>query len=371
MRIAFVVNKVETELAGYTTTRLALAAARNGHDAYLFGAADFIYAADGSLHAHARRPKRKRYKSLESLLGELQSAEARSERIKIDELDVLFLRNDPASDALERPWAQASGILFGQLAASRGPLVVNDPQHLAMALTKTYFQHFPEQVRPATCISRHPAEIKSFIASLRGKAVIKPLQGSGGHSVFIINEDEEANLNQMIEAVIRDGYCVAQEYLPAAVEGDVRMFVMNGQPLVHNGRYAAFRRVNQDGDIRSNMHSGGKSMPAKVTDDMLHIVAAVGPKLVRDGMFLAGLDIVQDKLIEVNVFTPGGLGSCEQFTGVDFAQVVIDELSRKVDYRQRYDESISNAELATLAQVEAGPRNGQTPSVSLPAAAAG
>src|SRR5262249_11253626 len=143
-------------------------------------------------------------------------------------------------------------------------------------------------------------EIKQFIEDQRDKVVIKPLQGSGGKNVFLVGTDERANLNQMIDAVIRDGYCVVQEYLPAAAEGDVRLFVMNGRPLKHGGKYAAFRRVNTSGDARSNMHSGGKSEPAEVTPQMLRLVEIVRPKLVSDGMWLVGLDIVDDKLIEIN-----------------------------------------------------------------------
>jgi glutathione synthase len=166
--------------------------------------------------------------------------------------------------------------------------------------------------------------------------------------VFLIRENDGANMNQMIEAVLRDGYCIAQEYLPAAQEGDVRLFVMNGRPLVHDGKYAAFRRVNKSGDARSNMHSGGQSQPAEVTDEMLRIVEIVRPKLVSDGMFLVGLDIVQDKLIEINVFSPGGLGSSSQFAGIDFADVVVQDLERKVQYRKFYGGRMTNVQMATL-----------------------
>jgi glutathione synthase len=348
MKIAFVVNDVKTEVAGYTTTRLAMTAVNRGHKSYVFGVGDFVYAADGSIHARARRASGKSYKSLEKFLKELQSDDKRPDTICLDELDVLMLRNDPATDAGERPWAQSAGILFGQLVARRGVMVLNDPGHLAHALNKTYFQHFPDEVRPKTCISRNVDEIKRFIDEQHDRIVLKPLQGSGGKNVFLIGEDEKANINQMIDAVIRDGYAVAQEYLPAAKEGDVRLFVMNGRPLERNGKYAAFRRVNKSGDARSNMHSGGESEPVEVTDQMLRLVEIVRPKLVNDGMYLVGLDIVQDKLLEVNVFSPGGLGSSSQFADIDFSKVVIDDLERKVEYRKYYGNRMDNVELATL-----------------------
>jgi glutathione synthase len=348
MKIGFVVNDVKTEEPGYTTTRIAMAAVNLGHRSYTFGVGDFLCAPDGAIHARARSTNGKTYKSLEKFLKQLQSDESKREVICLDELDVLLLRNDPSTDATERPWAASSGILFGQLVASRGVMVLNDPEHLAHALNKTYFQHFPEEVRPRTCISRNVEEIKRFIEAQHGKVVIKPLQGSGGKNVFLIGGDERANLNQMIDAVLRDGYCVAQEYLPAAAQGDVRLFVMNGRPLTHHGKYAAFRRVNKTGDARSNMHSGGESEPVEVTDEMLRLVEIVRPKLVADGMFLVGLDIVADKLIEVNVFSPGGLGSSSEFAGVDFAALVIDDLERKTQHRQFYGARMTNVDLATL-----------------------
>lgn len=348
MRIGFVVNDVMTEKSVYTTTRLAMTAVNMGHQSYYLGVGDFIYAADGSIEAHVRSAPADSYDSLEEYLAAVQDKSVSSERVNLEEIDVLLLRNDPADDATDRPWAQTSGILFGQLAACRGVIVLNDPFSLANALNKTYFQHFPEQVRPLTIISRDIDDIKGFIDQQNDKVVVKPLQGSGGQSVFLIGEDEKANLNQMIEAVIRDGYCIAQEYLPAAAEGDVRMFLLNGRPLEKDGQYAAFRRRNDTGDARSNMHSGGKCVEAEVTDKMLELVEMVRPKLVQDGMFLVGLDIVEDKLMEINVFSPGGLGSVQQLTGIDFTEVVIRDIERKTKYRSYYGKNMWNRDLAPL-----------------------
>ena len=167
-------------------------------------------------------------------------------------------------------------------------------------------------------------------------------------SVFLVDRKESPNLAQMVEAIARDGYVVAQEYLPEAKNGDVRMFVMNGAPLMVDGEYAAFRRRASESDVRSNMSAGGKAEAVKVTDEMLQMVEAVRPKLVDDGMFLVGLDIVGDKLMEVNVFSPGGLGSCQDLYGVDFAPAIIEDLERKVGIRGHYVNHMQNARLATI-----------------------
>jgi glutathione synthase len=348
MRIGFVVNDVKTEHPLYTTTRLAMAASRRGHEVWLMGVGDFSHRDDGSIGATARGAPGRRYTSLESYLRAVRSPKREVQRVSIDEFDVLVMRNDPAEDTTDRPWAVTSGILFAQLSVVRDVLVVNDPANLANAVNKTYFQHFPAAVRPRTLISRDRREITEFVHELGDAAVLKPLQGSGGASVFMVTGDEAPNLNQMIDAISRDGYVVAQEALPEAADGDVRLFVMNGEPLRVGKAYAAFRRVNSGPDLRSNMHVGGEARRVKVTDAMLAACDAARPKLVSDGMFLVGLDIVGDKLMEVNVFSPGGLGTCEKLYGVNFADAVIAALERKVELRPHCGPHLDNARLATL-----------------------
>jgi glutathione synthase len=347
MKIGFVVNSVATEHPEYTTTRLALAATRRGHETWLMGVDDFSHRPDGTVAARARMARGKTHKSLGSFLESVQADKA-EDQMSVDDLDVLMMRNDPADDAVERPWAVTSGVLFGQLSVSRGTLVVNDPASLANAVNKTYFQHFPEVVRPSTLISRDPADIAAFVQDMGGQAVLKPLQGSGGSGVFFVSSEESPNLNQMIEAVGRDGYIVAQEVLPEADQGDVRMFVMNGEPLMAGTQHAAFRRVNKTADRRSNVRAGGKVERVKVTDAMIELAETVRPKLIADGMFLVGLDIVGDKLMEVNVFSPGGLGSCETLYRAKFTDTVIDALERKVELRRHYGADLENTRLATL-----------------------
>ena len=202
-------------------------------------------------------------------------------------------------------------------------------------------------MRPLTLITRSRAELRSFVNE-REKVVLKPLQGSGGQGVFLVRHDDVANLNQIIDAVSRDGYVVAQEYLDRATEGDTRLFLMNGQPLRHRGRYAAFRRVRSGGDMRSNLHAGGTLAKAVLDDDAFRLAEIVRPKLVQDGMFLVGLDIVGDKLMEINVFTPGGLGSAQRLEGVNFTEAVLDALERKVAYMGFYQRKFDNREVATL-----------------------
>jgi len=347
MRIGFVVNDIATETSGFTTTRLAVAGINAGHEAWLMTPGDFAYDPDEKVKARAVHAPKRRYASTEAYLKGLRGADARSERITIDDLDVLMLRNDPSQD-VEMPWRQSAAIDFGRLAMRNGVIVLNDPNGLGSALTKMYFQQFPEEVRPRTLITRDRDEIKEFVKEQGGRAVLKPLQGSGGKGVFMVDHATKKNLNQMIDALTRDGYVIAQEYLEEAEHGDVRLFMLNGRPFKFKGRYAAFRRMRQGDDIRSNVHAGGQIAAAEISERELRICEIVRPKLVTDGMFLVGLDIVGDRLMEVNVFSPGGLGSAQAFEKVNFSAGVISAMERKVDYMKTYRRRFSNLQMNTL-----------------------
>jgi glutathione synthase len=347
MNIGFVVNNISTERSEYTTTRLAMAAHNRGHRSWLIGTGDLAFDPDEHVRARARSAPKPKYKSTHTYLEDLQGPKAETDRITVDDLDVLMLRNDPAEDRGRRSWAQNAGIVFGRVALLNGVVVLNDPNGLAQAINKMYFQMFPDEVRPHALITRDRNDIKHFAHEM-GDIVIKPLQGSGGTGVFRVRKDDLGNLNQMVEAISQDGYVVAQEYLPAAAEGDMRLFMMNGAPLRHRGKYAAFRRLRSGEDIRSNIHAGGSKAQATVDDNALRIAEIVRPKLVEDGMFLVGLDIVGNKLMEINVFSPGGLGSAQKFENVTFSPAVISAIERKVQYMSFYQRNFNNIDMATL-----------------------
>ena len=347
MLIAFFINDLEREHAGYTTTVLAHQAAMRGHRVCYVTPHDFLLRPDDTLWVHARRMPKRKYKDREEFFATLKSPKVKIERIDIAEVDVLMLRNDPSIDA-ETPWAMEAGILFGREAVRRGVIVLNDPDSLGRAINKLYFQSFPAEVRAETLITKHDEDIKAFAREHQGNIILKPLQGSGGSGVFKLDAKSKSNINQIIEAIGRDGYIIAQAYVPAAKKGDIRFFLMNGQPLQVDGKYAALRRVASPDDIRSNIHAGGKAEAVEIGETELRVAELIRPKLVADGMFLVGIDIVGDKILEVNVFSPGNLASCSSLAGVDFSVSVTEAIERKVAIAEQYADSFDNAHLAVL-----------------------
>lgn len=346
MNITFLVNDVATEVPPATTTILCHAAAKLGHTVHVIGIDQLTYLEDGRIGGLAHvAPANARTK--ESFLAALQAKDAPRERITTDDMDVFWLRYNPSEEVEnDRAWAQQAGVLFGRLAMARGVIVLNHPDTLAYAIDKLYFQHFPESVRPRTIVTREMEEIRRFHEDCGRRIVMKPLNGYGGADVFLVEKDL-TNLKQMVETIQRGGYIMAQEFLPGD-RSDTRFFLVNGEPLMVDGKYAALRRVAQGEDFRSNMTAGGKGSRGRVTDRMLELAATVGPKLKRDGIFFAGLDIVADRIVEINCISTGGLNIAGRLHKVDFATPVIEMVERKVQIHREYGGHISNIELATM-----------------------
>jgi len=319
-----------------------------GHDVMYITPSDFIMERDDSLRAHVRQMPKKKWASREDFFEALKLASTTTEAVDLVDVDVLWLRSDPSLDATTEPWRAEAGILFGREATKRGILVLNDPDSLGRAINKLYFQGFPVEARAETIITRDERDIKAFAKEHKNNVILKPLQGSGGSGVFKLDNESAGNLNQMIEAIGRDGYIICQAYIPAAKKGDIRFFLMNGRPLEVDGKFAALRRVAAKGDIRSNIHAGGKAEAVEIGKIELRVAEIIRPKLIADGMFLVGIDIVGDKILEVNVFSPGNLMSCSNLAGVDFSEAIIASVERKVDIASDYGRIFDNRHLAML-----------------------
>ena len=344
MRIGIVVNTLDSKEPGITTYGLALEAINRGHEVWITSAGNFSYEVDDHVHALARTAPSRRYTSVEKLTEAIGGRDAIRETISVDDLDVLLLRNNPSA---QRDWAQAAAIHFGRLAMRRGVIVLSDPNGLAKAANKLYLNTYPREIRPRTLVTRSTDRIASMLEEER-TIILKPLAGYGGKGVFVVHDADIKNLVQIVDSISRDGFVIAQEYLPAAADGDTRLFLMNGLPLIHRGKHAAIRRIRTGEDIRSNIHAGGRIRRADIDDEILSVAEVVRPRLVEDGMFLVGLDIAGGKLLEINVFSPGGFGSAQKLEKVDFNEAVVTAIEQKVDYMRHYRRNFSNVDMCSL-----------------------
>ena len=177
-------------------------------------------------------------------------------------------------------------------------------------------------------MTRDPEAIELFVAEV-GHSVVKPLYGAKGRNVFVIEDEGEANLAQITEAVLEDGYALVQQFVDGAADGDARIFLLEGQILARDGTLAAFRRVPTGNDPRANISKGGRPVPLEIGEAEHGIVEAMSEKLVADGMFFVGIDVIGEKVVEINAESPGGMQAVERLYEIDVCPTVIEALERR------------------------------------------
>ena len=176
---------------------------------------------------------------------------------------------------------------------------------------------------PATLITRDRSAIEAF-RSEHKDIILKPLYGNGGAGVFLLREDDQnlSSLLEMFEGMNREPF-IAQAYLPAVRAGDKRILLIDGEPV------CAINRVPAEGDARSNMHVGGRAEPIELTDTDHAICEAIKPALKELGFILVGIDVIGDKMTEINVTSPTGLREVKAFGGEDIASLFWDAIEKR------------------------------------------
>jgi len=285
------------------------------------------------------RPKPGRLRDAAAYARALTGDKAPREDTRLVDFDVIFLRNNPNAGASDGDNFNPA-LDFGRRLKQLGVLVVNDPAGLSRAGSKMYLAGFPVELRPKTLITRSVERVRAFLRELDGPAIIKPLTGFGGQNVFYVARGQTANLPQMISAVRRGGYVIVQEYLPAVTKGDKRVLLLGGTPLCVDEVFAAYKRMRPKDDIRNNMHVGGSRRRTDFSEAEQRICDLLRPRLVADGLYLVGVDLVGDKILEINVFAPGGIHNINELYEIDVGTAVIRDLERKVELRGVYRDGI-------------------------------
>jgi glutathione synthase len=238
------------------------------------------------------------------------------------DMDIVLMRTDPPVDA-----AYLHDSIILSMAQAEGVLVVNDPQGLRDLNEKLAALLFP-QCCPPTLVSRDATALKAFIAE-HGHCVLKPLDGMGGRSIFMVR-DGEANTNVILETLTDSGRHLAmvQRYLPEIKDGDKRILLIDGEPVPY-----CLARIPQGNEFRGNLAAGGRGEGRPLSERDRWIAAQVGPELRRRGMIFVGLDVIGDYLTEVNVTSPTCVRELDKQFGLNIAGDLFDVIEARRENR--------------------------------------
>ncbi len=273
-----------------------------------------------------------------------KKATTREEMLPLAGFDAIFMRANPPLDPLMLNFLDS---------VKDDVFVVNSVQGLREANNKLYtavFEDPDNEIIPVTHVSKNKKYlIKTIEESESSKMILKPLNGYGGSGVILIEKTAMGNINSLLDFYISksDGssdYVILQEYIEGAEKGDIRILLLNGIPI------GAMKRIPGEKDYRSNVTAGGRVERHKLTTEEKILCKKIGMKLVKDGLYFVGIDVINGKLVEVNVMSPGGITYINKISKVRLQEKIINFLESKVlekniafkrmtDLKRRVDEA--------------------------------
>jgi glutathione synthase len=219
--------------------------------------------------------------------------------------------------------------------------VVNDVTGQILGNSKLYTLNFPDII-PSTHVSKDPGRLVKIIESFGGAMVVKPLQRFGGEGVIKVSTRDRINLKSLIHYYIRafQPYeqrepIMFQQYIETVErEGDVQILLLNGEIL------GAMRRRAKNGDFQTDFQASARICKHTITAEEENICHTIKEKLIDDGLYFVGIDIIGGKLTKINCASPGGIPCINRLDGVQIENRVIDFVEREIQSRKKLNHKI-------------------------------
>lgn len=275
-----------------------------------------------------------------------KNAKFKRTQLPLAGFDAIFMRTNPPLDNIALNFLDS---------VKADTFIMNDINGLRIANNKLYATSFHDESHdfiPATYVSKNREYLeRMFNESKNDKMILKPLNGFGGQGVILIEKSAKESFRSLLDFYIgrqsaEGNYVILQEYIEGAENGDVRIMMLNGEPI------GAMRRVPAQGDLRSNVHAGGTVRKHTLTAHEKALCKFIGPKLVRDGIYFAGIDVLQGKLLEINVQSPGGITRINMLNKVklqeqvlDFVEGVVKAAHKAQNRKNEFRKVIENADI--------------------------
>jgi glutathione synthase len=305
LKMAFVMDPIwSINIDKDTTFVLMLESQQRGHEVWYLELKD-LFVKDGRAWGSVSELSLKRAEEFYTLGMRVE--------MPLNEFDVVWMRKDPP---FNMDYIYATYIL--SLIDPKKTLVINNPRGIRESNEKLYTLNFPHLI-PPTLVTKDMGKLRGFLAEMGGEIVVKPLDSCGGEGVFYVREGDK-NVNVILETITEKGsrYVLAQKFIEKVSEGDKRVILLNGEPI------GAVLRVAKPGEFRCNFHSGGSPVKAELESRDLEICREIAPRLVSDGLYFVGIDIIGGYLTEINTTSPTGIQEINRLCGTRLESLVID-----------------------------------------------
>jgi len=308
MKLVFILDPLES-LKSYKDTSLAIMreASQRGHELFVSLQHDIFLRGDQArINAQTF-----------NFSGESYFTSEKTEYSPSD-FDAIIMRKDPPFD---NEYLYSTYLL--EIAANQGARVLNNPVAIRGWNEKLSVTRFP-QFAPEFLVTSNQTLIRDFLKK-HADIVVKPLDGMGGSSIFRLTL-QDPNISVILETITEFGTrtIMAQRYLPAIVQGDKRIIVIDGEPLPY-----ALARIPMAGETRGNLAAGGTGVAQPLTSRDRDIAMTVGKVLKQEGLFLVGLDVIGEHLTEINVTSPTGMVEIANQTDCNPASLFINALEQQ------------------------------------------
>ena len=326
MRIFVVVNRVREIGFRQTTALLIAALVRDGHDVWLLDVDAMSVEALGTsinVLGQACQVPASANCHCQQIESYVQSAPIHL-RQKIQRDDLILIRTNPGRD-VARMQIHESFLHLCVTAKSLGIRVVNAPEHLRFFASKSSLLVLEPSYRPAMVVTGNQQQAMEFVKSSPSDCVVKPLFGSRGENVIRVSRSCK-NLKETIHTTFGASTLVVQQFVNANHVGDKRVIIVGGEILQSNGHFAGIERRPTDSDFRANLHAGGSAHPLRLSDSAVAATHHAAGILQQHGIWLAGVDLISDKIIEFNVFSTGGLFDSIEFSNIRFDEMIARKL---------------------------------------------
>ncbi len=290
---------------------MMLEAQRRGYDIYTFDAND-LFVEQGQVFARAWQTR---------VIDQAEHYFEKSPEqvLPLGSFEVILMRKDPP---FNMDYIYATYLL--EQAEKQGSLVINKPSSLRDANEKLFTLNFAHCM-PATLVSSQTSQIADFIQAQQ-TAVIKPLDGMGGADIFKLQHSDD-DINEKINYLTDGGQhlIMAQEFLPEIVKGDKRILLVNGEPIDY-----ALARIPAEGNFKGNLAAGATGVGQPLSDSDRYLCAQVGDTLKQMGLMFVGMDVIGDRITEINVTSPTCIRELDAQFGLNIAADLFDAIEQQL-----------------------------------------